>query len=77
MTVSLSRLTATAGLKYLLKTTMQDDLIKPLGTPLVTTSRLGHPKAGGSAGDSTASTGGYFNQSPNQTPKPFFTRPAS
>lgn len=31
MTVSLSRLTATAGLKYLLKTTMQDDLIKPLG----------------------------------------------
>lgn len=31
MTVSLSRLTATAGLKYLLKTTMQDDLIKPMG----------------------------------------------
>ncbi|PYI39495.1 hypothetical protein CVS30_05995 [Arthrobacter psychrolactophilus] len=31
MTVSLSRLTATAGLKYLLKTTMRDDLIKPLG----------------------------------------------
>lgn len=30
MTVSLSRLTAAAGLKYLLKTTMQDDLVKPL-----------------------------------------------
>ncbi len=30
MTVSMSRLTAAAGLKYLLKTTMQDDLVKPL-----------------------------------------------
>ncbi|WP_315899826.1 MobF family relaxase [Arthrobacter alpinus] len=30
MTVSMSRLTAAAGLKYLLKTTMQDDLIKPI-----------------------------------------------
>ncbi|WP_150116986.1 MobF family relaxase [Arthrobacter sp. ERGS1:01] len=43
MTVSLSRLTATTGLKYLIKTTMQDDLIKPLGDATTYYVKAGTP----------------------------------
>ncbi len=43
MTVSMSRLTATAGLKYLLKTTMQDDLIKPIGDATIYYVKAGTP----------------------------------
>lgn len=44
MTVSMARLTADAGLKYLLKTTMQADLIKPLSDPTDYYVKTGTPQ---------------------------------
>jgi conjugative relaxase-like TrwC/TraI family protein len=44
MTVSVARLTADAGVRYLLKTTMQDDLIKPVGDATTYYVKAGTPQ---------------------------------